>query len=124
MGEIYELNLLLRYYNRSDLRDRVAGDMWVWGMNCWSRAGFTRGTPVLNNCFNIGLNGNINIPYGLTTPGIATDIIIASTLPYLTMATSVTITGNITTNGHCITRGFNYDYSPVAVAQNSNAVLS
>ena len=38
------------YYNRSGLRATVAGDVWVGGINCWSRAGFTIGTPILNSC--------------------------------------------------------------------------
>ena len=69
------------YYKYMDTRWASAGDAWVCGVNCDSGPGYTITTPVLNTCFNIGLNGNVNIPYGLTSHGISTGIIIASTLP-------------------------------------------
>ena len=42
----------------------------------------------------------------------------------ITIDDAVIITGNTTTGGNSITKGFVYEYSPVAVAQNTNAVLS
>ena len=34
------------YSNRVDARTTSAGDMWVSGLNCWSRVGYTIGTPI------------------------------------------------------------------------------
>ena len=84
-----------------DTRWASAGDAWVCGVNCDNGRVYTITAPVSNTCFNIGLNGHINIPYGLTTPGISTDIIIASTLPYLTMASDVVISFKATSKRTC-----------------------
>ena len=108
------------YYHYIDTRWASAGDPWACGVNCDNERGYTITTPVLNTWFNIGLNGNVSIPYGSTLPGIATNTIKGSTSPYLTLATDVvisfnaTINNNCTINGHSITRGFVYDYSPRA----------
>ena len=85
------------YYNYIDTRWASAGDAWVCGVNCDNDRGYTITTPVLNTCVDIGLNGNISIPYGLTTAGIATSIITASTLACLTMASDV-VSFNATSN--------------------------
>ena len=41
----------------------------------------------------------------------------------ITIDDTVIITGNTTINGNSILRGFVQDYSPIAVVQNTNAVL-
>ena len=94
-------NAFIGYYNYSDTRSASAGDVWICGVNCDNEQGYSITTPLLNTCFNIGLNGHINIPYGLPTPGISTDIIIASTLPYLAMASDVVISFKATSNRNC-----------------------
>ena len=42
----------------------------------------------------------------------------------ITIDDTVIITGNTTIHGNSITRGFVYDYTPAALAQNTNTVLS
>ena len=57
-------------YNRNDARYAVTGDAWICGVNCWDKQGYSIGTPVLNNCLNINISGNVDIPYGITTPAL------------------------------------------------------
>ena len=47
------------YYNRVDLRETISGDVWVVGVNCWNKPGYSIGTPVLGYCLNIDLFGNV-----------------------------------------------------------------
>ena len=81
------------YYNRSDLRDIAAGDMWVGGINCWRISGCTVRTPVLNSFLNITNNGNITIPYTLRTPVINVYTMQALITTYITLDDDVIITG-------------------------------
>ena len=82
-------------------RSASAGDVWICGVNCDNEQGYSIPTPVLNTCFNIGLNGNINILYGLTAPRIATNIITASTSEALTLSANVVIILGTTINRNC-----------------------
>ena len=112
------------YYNRSDLRATVAGDVWVGGVSCWPRVDFTIGTPILASCLNINKSGTVLANYILASPVRHTDIIRGYVGDQLTIVDAVITTGNTTINGNFIARGFVYDYSPVAVAQSINAMLS
>ena len=58
------------YYNRIDLRNTVAGDMWVCGVNSYTKAGFIIGSGVLGSCLNISNSGNVEMPYGIKTTDI------------------------------------------------------
>ena len=69
-------------------------------------------------------SGSVIAKYILASPVVHTDIIRGHVADQNTIDDSVVITGNATINGNCISRGFLYDYSPVAVALNTNAVLS
>ena len=51
------------YYNRSDLRNNIAGDMWISGINCWARSGYSIGTSGMDVCLNISEVGNVTAPY-------------------------------------------------------------
>ena len=52
------------------------------------------------------------------------DRVKALTSEYLTVDDNVIITGNTIINGNIRTRGFTYEFSPVAVAQNTSIVLT
>ena len=82
-------------------RSASAGDVWICGVNCDNEQGYIITTPVLNTCFNIGLNGNINIPNGLTAPRIATNTITASTSEALTLSANVVIILSTTIIRNC-----------------------
>ena len=69
-------------------------------------------------------SGSVIAKYILASPVVHTDIIRGHVADQNTIDDTVVITGNATINGNCISRGFLYDYSPVAVALNTNAVLS
>ena len=56
------------YYNYIDARWTATGDAWFCGVNWRDKQGYSIGTPVLNNCFNINLNGNVYIPCNVHTP--------------------------------------------------------
>ena len=58
------------YYNRSDLRASVAGDMWVCGVNSWGKTGYCMGTSVLGSCLNIYNSGTVEMPYSIKTSEI------------------------------------------------------
>ena len=83
-------------------RSTSSGDVWICGVNCDDERGYIIRTPVLNTCFNIGLNGNINIPYGITTAGLAANIITANTASALTLANDIIISFNTTITQKCI----------------------
>ena len=87
------------FYNWNDARWTTVGDAWVTGINCWDKQGYSIGTPVLNNCFNIGLDGNVSIDYGFTCNDVATDTLRASTLEYLTIEDSVELNGYLNIAG-------------------------
>ena len=89
------------YYNSMNTRTTSTGDVWICGVNCDNEQGYSITTPLLNTCFNIGLDGNVNLPYGLSTPGSATNIITTSTSAYLTLATDVVLTFNTNIKKHC-----------------------
>ena len=84
------------YYNRSDLRITDAGDMWVSGVNRWSRVGFNIGTTVLGSCLNISNAGTISATYKLITPLLYSDILRANGATQITLDDNVIITGNLT----------------------------
>ena len=87
------------YYNRSDLRATVAGDMWVGGLNCWGLAGDSIGTVVIGNCLNISNVGTVKAPYKMKTPLIYTDKIIGNGATQVTIDDDVIITGNLHITG-------------------------
>ena len=84
------------YYNRSDLRITDAGDMWVSGVNRWSRVGFNIGTTVLGSCLNISNAGTISATYKIITPLLNSDILRANGATQITLDDNVIITGNLT----------------------------
>ena len=45
------------------MRFALADDMWHMGQKYWGHGGFSIGTPVRGMCFNIGVNGSVNIPH-------------------------------------------------------------
>ena len=87
------------YYNYNDARWTTTGDAWVAGINCWDKQGYSIGTPVLNNCLNITLDGNLDAAYGLTTPAITVNNISASTSEYLNIGDNAVITGYLSVGG-------------------------
>ena len=89
------------YYNDIDARWTTTGGAWVCGVNCWDREGYSIGTPVLNNGFNIDLNGNVDLPYGLITSAITVDSIRALNLEYLTIDDHVITIGNTSIKRAC-----------------------
>ena len=112
------------FYKCTDSRWAVASDMWVAGVKCWATTGYSIRKPILNNCFNINNDGNTAIPYGLKTPDIMVDTIKGSTLEYLTIDDNIIIIGITTVNGNTITRGFTYEFTPIAISLNSNTTLT
>ena len=66
---------------------------------CWDNHGYSIGTPVLNNCLNITLDGNLDAAYGLTTPAITVNNISASTSEYLNIGDNAVITGYLSVGG-------------------------
>ena len=92
------------YFNRSDLRATVVGDVWVAGVNCWSRTGFAIGTPILASCLNIIDSGTVIANYILASPVGHTAIIRGYVGDQLTIDDAVIITGNATINGNYISR--------------------
>ena len=108
------------YYNRSDLRSTVAGDMWVCGINCWSRTGYNIGSPILNSCLNIFDTGTITTDYKIRTPLLMTDTIRGNGANQITIDDNVIITGNFVLNG-----SFNYKHFWVAGnIDGSNLIIS
>ena len=89
------------YYNYNKARWTATGDAWVCGVNCWDKQGYSIGTPVSNNCFNLSLNGNVDIPYGIMTPAITVDSIRAFVDEQLTINDNVILTGDTTIGGKC-----------------------
>ena len=75
-------------------------------------------------CLDRADNGNINTPYDLKTPEIMVDVIKGLTLEYLTLDDNIIITKATTLNGNSITRGFTYEYMPIATSLMSNTTLS
>ena len=112
------------YYNRSDLRATVAGDVWVGGVSCWSRTGFAIGTPILASCLNIIDSGTVIANYILASPVVHTDILRGYVGDQITIDDAVIITGNNNIHGNSTSRSFVYNFTPAAVAQNTNAGLS
>ena len=47
--------------------------MWVCGVNCCDKQGYSIGTPVSHKCLNINLNGTVDIPYTVHTTEIMVD---------------------------------------------------
>jgi hypothetical protein len=64
-------------YRYTDMRENVAGAMWLIGQNCWNLQGFSIGSPGLDSCLHINNVGDVNISVALTTPVISTDIIVS-----------------------------------------------
>ena len=44
--------------------------MWVSGVNTWTKAGYSIGTPVIYSCLNISNSGNVEMPHGIKTTDI------------------------------------------------------
>ena len=91
------------YYSYMNSRADIAGDMWVDGANCFAKAGYSIGTPVLNACLNISSDGNVTIPYIVKTSEIMVDTIRGMVADQVTLDDSVVITSNHVLNG-----SFNY----------------
>ena len=88
------------------MRITTPGDMWVCGVNCWGRAGYTHGTPVLNSCLNISDSGAATADVKLRTPLILIDIIRGNGADQVTIGDDVIITGNLVLNG-------SFEYKPL-----------
>ena len=55
--------MVMNHLLGSDLRSTSPGDVWVGGVICWGRVGYTFGIPVLNSCLNISDAGTITAEY-------------------------------------------------------------
>jgi hypothetical protein len=86
-------------YKHSDMRVNDAGDMWVAGLNCWARTGYTIGTQGTGACLNISDAGVVDVPITLTTQEVMTDTIRGQTAEFVNIDDNVVITGNLTVNG-------------------------
>ena len=104
------------YYTRSDSRADFAGDMWAGGVNCWSRTGYSIGTPILDSCVNISDTGTITADYKVRTPLLMTDTIRGNGANQITIDDNVMITGNLVWN-------VSLNYKPVWVAGNLMVVI-
>ena len=71
------------------------------GVNCWDTQGYSIGTPVLNNCYNINLDGNVSIPYNVHTPEIMVYRIKSLVNDQITINDNVLITSDTIINGRC-----------------------
>ena len=67
--------------------------MWVAGVNCWAKTGYSIGSPILNHCLNIASDGNITMPYIVKTLEIIVDIIRGMIADQITIDDTVIITG-------------------------------
>jgi hypothetical protein len=86
-------------YKHSDLRAIDAGDMFVAGINCWGRDGYTIGTPVTGYCLNITDGGAVHLQHSLTAEEVLTDTIRASAEEFITINENTIITGNLRVDG-------------------------
>ena len=57
------------------MRFGLADDMWLMGQNSLYNGGNSIGTPVVGMCFNIGVDGNVNIPNDIKPYEIMVDSI-------------------------------------------------
>ena len=87
------------------MRFALADDMWHMGQKYWGHGGFSIGTPVRGMCFNIGVNGSVNIPHYKKTPKIMVDIIKAVITEQVTLDDNVIINGNTTMKGNTTMEG-------------------
>ena len=83
------------FYNHSDARAVIAGDVWVCGVNSWGLSGYSIGTAVIGNCLNINSSGRVGISNGIQTPEIMINTVKALTADYLTIDDSAVVTGNL-----------------------------
>ena len=81
------------------MRITTPGDMWVCGVNCWGRAGYTHGTPVLNSCLNISDAGAITADYKLMTPLLYDNTMTGNGDTQVTLEDNVISTGNLVVHG-------------------------
>ena len=72
--------------------------MWVAGVNCWSKTGYSIGTPTLNHCLNIASDGNITMPYVVKTTEIMVDTLRGIIAERVTIDDSVIMTGSLKPN--------------------------
>ena len=84
-----------------DARWTTIGNAWVCGVNCWDKQGYSIGTPVLNDCFNINLNGHVDIPYTVHTPKSMVDSIKSLLDDQITINDNVIVAGDIMISGRC-----------------------
>jgi hypothetical protein len=89
-------------YKHTDLRSAATGDMWVAGLNCWAKTGYTIGTSVTGSCLNISDTGVVEVPWYITTQEIMADTVRAQTAEQITIDDNVIITGNLKVNGTMI----------------------
>jgi hypothetical protein len=102
-------------YKHSDMRATEAGDMWVAGLNCWARTGYTIGTQVSGACLNISDDGVVEVPWYITTQEVMVDTLRARTAEFITIDDNVTITGSLTVNGY-VESGAMVDHNPFWLA--------
>ena len=88
------------------MRFGVADDMWLMGQNYWYHGGYSIGTPVVGMCFNIGVDGNVNIPNDIKHTEIMVDSIKALTLEYLIIDDAVIINGGTYMQGDTAIGGY------------------
>ena len=98
--------------------------MWASGINCWSRTGYSIGTPVLDSCLNITDSGFVSAKFKLVTPVIQTDIIRIYVADQSTTEDAVIIFGTTTVTSNSKTRWFTCEFSPGSVSQNTSATWS
>jgi hypothetical protein len=103
------------FYKHSDLRATEAGDMWVAGLNCWTRTGYSIGTQVSGACLNISDDGVVDVPWHITTQAVMADTLRARSADFINIDDNVVITGSLTVNGY-VESGATVDHNPFWLA--------
>ena len=71
------------------------------GVRCWDNQGYSIGTPVLNRCFNITLDGNVAILYDVHTFELMVDSMKSRVNDQITINDNVIHTVDTSINGRC-----------------------
>ena len=87
-------------------------------------AGYSIGTPVLNNCFNISNSGAITVDYRLITPLLYATKIKASNATAITLEDDVLISTNLNISWNITASNSNPFYIAGRVAANGTALNS
>ena len=74
--------------------------MWISGINCWGRSGYSIGSSSLGMCFNVSEVGNIDAPYKLISNKLHTNTILANGNNEITSDDDVILTGNLNITGN------------------------